>query len=237
MRTKTIHRIKRKCHYSQIPNGLLRDRRLSFQARAIAAMMLSMPEDWTTYTDVILDFGKEGRGKDGELSVRKALKELESVGYLVREKVRGEKGSFEGLRWTWCDEPESGFPRSGFPRSGDPHTKNNRSKKDSPPVENSGWKRKKDKGSFVPKRTLFSSPDGFRPRFPYPKTEEDMEHEIQIRGFESNPDYDGGFFRDFHDRGWRMPNGEPVWDWFELYRARVLKTTGEELIETEEGGF
>jgi hypothetical protein len=64
-----------------------------------------------------------------------------------------------------------------------------------------------------------------------------MEHEIQIRGFESNPDYDGGFFRDFHDRGWRMPNGEPVWDWFELYRARVLKTTGEELIETEEGGF
>lgn len=71
---KTIHRVKRKNHYTPIPNGLIRDRRISYQARAILVMMLTMPEDWVTYVDVILEFGKEGKGKDGEVSVRKALR-------------------------------------------------------------------------------------------------------------------------------------------------------------------
>lgn len=218
---KTIHRVKRKNHYTPIPNGLLRDRRLSFQARAIAAMMLTMPENWVTYTDVILDFGKEGRGKDGELSVRKAIKELEEVGYLKREKVRGERGTFEALTWNWQDEPESGFPRSGFPGRGDPHTKKEQQKKESQSVgENSGWKQKKEKGSFVPKHTrlfLNSLPK-------YPTTEDELVDLLETYGLDYNPDYDGGFWEEFHARNWRMPNGDPVADVAKLYEARLEKT-------------
>jgi hypothetical protein len=116
---KTIHRVKRKNHYTPIPNGLLRDRRICFQSRAILAMMLTMPEDWVTYVDILLEFGKEGKGKDGELSVRKCLKELQEVGYLERTRVRGENGRFDSVLWVWKDEPDSGFPRSGFSRRGE----------------------------------------------------------------------------------------------------------------------
>jgi hypothetical protein len=233
---KTIHRVKRKNHYTPIPNGLTRDRRISYQARAILVMMLSMPEDWVTYVDVILEFGSDSKGKDGEVSVRKALKELIDVGYLERTRTRGEKGRYEAVVWIWKDEPESGYPRSGFPRRGDPHTKKDRSKKESS-VENSRCEQKKEKGGFVPKRTEFLRDKNFKPLFPYPRSEEEMVHEIEIRGFEPNLDYDGNFFSEFSQRDWRMPSGDKVWDWFELYQSRVLKTTGEGLYATEEGGF
>lgn len=104
-----IHRSPIKKDFTVLPNAVIRDTSLSFKARGILAMMLSMPEDWVTYQSWI-----EDQGKEGEEAIRSGLKELEARGYLRREVIRN-KGRAAGMSWHWTDSPEPGKPGSGFP--------------------------------------------------------------------------------------------------------------------------
>jgi len=69
--------------FQQLPNDTARDKRLSFRARGLLALMLSYPADW--------EFNREwlAEQSDGEgvAAVRTALKELETHGYLVRRRT------------------------------------------------------------------------------------------------------------------------------------------------------
>ena len=74
--------------FTVMPNTYLHDQSVSLNARGIMATMFSLPDDW--------DYSAAGLIKivpDGERVVKGALKELEEHGYLIREKVRDEKGS------------------------------------------------------------------------------------------------------------------------------------------------
>ena len=70
-------------NFTIISNALLRDADLSFKARGLAAWMLSHRADW----ELTLARIAEGNGI-GVDAVRSAVKELESAGYLVRERQR-----------------------------------------------------------------------------------------------------------------------------------------------------
>lgn len=62
---------------------------LSWRALGILGYLLSLPDDWRTSADKIASLHKEGRD-----AVRKAMTELEDVGYLVRNRSRNDRGQW-----------------------------------------------------------------------------------------------------------------------------------------------
>ena len=66
--------------YVKMPNYHLRDSRLSYKARGLFSVILNLPDDWhLTQKGLILI-----SDKDGDSSVRSAIKELLDLGYLTR---------------------------------------------------------------------------------------------------------------------------------------------------------
>lgn len=73
--------------YTHINNDVLNDKSLSFRARGIAAYLMSKPNGWMIRIEAIARDGKEGRD-----SIRSALAELATLGYVKRGRERNEKG-------------------------------------------------------------------------------------------------------------------------------------------------
>ncbi len=99
-----VHRTKKTEEFCILGNAMLRDKRLSFKARGLLSMMLSMPPEWKSYQCWMAD-----QSTDGEHAVRTAVAELIALDYLTREQIR-EKGKIRGTRWIWRETPERGFP-------------------------------------------------------------------------------------------------------------------------------
>ena len=74
--------------FTVIRNAIFKDYALSAKAKGVACQLLSLPPTW--------DYSVKGLVtlfSDGEASIRNALQELESAGYLRREQAR-EGGKF-----------------------------------------------------------------------------------------------------------------------------------------------
>ena len=109
--------------FTQVPNAWLRDVRLTFKARGLLASLLSHSEGWSLNIMNLVEQNREGKD-----SIRAAIIELESLGYLVRTQVN-ENGRFGETFWTTQDpEPMAGLPMAGFPLAGNPHLKNTKLK-------------------------------------------------------------------------------------------------------------
>lgn len=85
--------------YESIPRDVLQDERLSYRARGVLACLLSRPDGWRTSAEQLARQGKEGRE-----AIRTALRELEDVGYLGRQRVQTEFGQW-GWVWIVGDDP------------------------------------------------------------------------------------------------------------------------------------
>lgn len=101
---KSVNRNLIKCDFTQIPNGLLRDKRLSFKARGIMAMILTHHDGWDVSQEWIAQQGTEGRE-----AVASAFRELEQLGYCAHGEHRNEQGRIIGHVWTfyWPALPEA----------------------------------------------------------------------------------------------------------------------------------
>lgn len=116
---ESIITVKRRQGFTVLPNSTLRDNRLSLKTRAILAIMVSMPEDWDyTVSGLAVVCGA---GKD---TVRSALRELETHGYLKRTQRHSETGHFSRNEYIVTDTPadEADAPLSGFPSTVKPST-------------------------------------------------------------------------------------------------------------------
>lgn len=85
-----VFKIEKTKNYTVMSNYHLRDKNLSLKAKGLLSFMLSLPETW--------DYSLNGLCavcKEQERAIKSTLKELKEYGYLVVEKVRGEKGYFE----------------------------------------------------------------------------------------------------------------------------------------------
>ncbi|WP_127468689.1 hypothetical protein [Streptomyces sp. B27] len=92
-----IRRSKPTANFTILPNGLLRDDRLSYCARGVLGELLSRPSGWETNADALSERARRHRGDvvgEGRRGLRAAFTELEAAGYMVRRKEKGEKGRF-----------------------------------------------------------------------------------------------------------------------------------------------
>lgn len=113
------------------------DARLTLEARGLFALMVSLPDNWE-YTVSGLAV-KAGCGKD---KVRRLLKELQAVGYLIREQSHDSGGKFSANVYVLQDEsplsentvngetrqrsePSTGKPSTDFTTQNNKEEKNN----------------------------------------------------------------------------------------------------------------
>ena len=96
--------------YFSLPRSAAQDDRLALETRGLLALMLSLPADWDyTVTGLAV---KAGCGRE---KLRRMVRELEAVGYLIREQAHGEGGQFSGNVYVLQDTP----PLDGFSGNGD----------------------------------------------------------------------------------------------------------------------
>lgn len=88
--------------YAQIPNKTLQDKTISFEARGVLCLLLSMPTDWAIHKSWILD-QSDGCGRD---KLTRILKELQDAGYLKKRMTHSEDGKFSDMDWDVYPEPE-----------------------------------------------------------------------------------------------------------------------------------
>ena len=91
--------VKKETNYTVISNVFLRDERMSLKCKGLLAYLLSLPNDWKLYVSELKD-----RHKDSITAIYSALKELEELGYLKRERVR-KMGRIQGIEYLISETP------------------------------------------------------------------------------------------------------------------------------------
>lgn len=87
--------------YAQIPNSTLQDSSISFEARGLLAMMLSMPPDWEVNKAWVINQSKAGKDK-----VNSIFKELIGAGYIRKCESQRQRGKFASDDYFVFPEPE-----------------------------------------------------------------------------------------------------------------------------------
>lgn len=126
----SVIRVEKNKNYSVISNCHLKDKKLSLKAKGLLSLMLSLPNDW--------DYSIEGLATicvEGESSIRTILKELEDNNYLVRNRIRDDKGHLIDCEYVIYEEPSSA-QQGNLPRLENPHVDNQHV--ENPHVDNQG---------------------------------------------------------------------------------------------------
>lgn len=96
----SVFRVEKNNNFTIMSNHHLRDKNLSNRAKGLLSIMLSLPEEWDYTTEGLVQICK-----DGYDSIRAQLHELESFGYVTRERSRNEKGQLKGCDYTIHEIP------------------------------------------------------------------------------------------------------------------------------------
>ncbi|WP_031487315.1 hypothetical protein [Streptomyces bicolor] len=86
--------------FTQIANGLFRDNRLSYRAKGIFGYISTHQDGWQVTVAGLVRSGPDGRD-----AVRTGLQELETHGYLIRERLRRTKGTLGEIVYSITDHP------------------------------------------------------------------------------------------------------------------------------------
>lgn len=75
--------------FTAVPNELICNPEITAKSKAIYCYLLSRPDNWIFYTEEIANNFKEGRE-----AIASALKELIDFGWIAKEQIRKEDGTF-----------------------------------------------------------------------------------------------------------------------------------------------
>ena len=100
-------------------NYHLRDRSLSLKSVGLLSKMLSFSNGWKFSTRGLASICKEGPD-----AIQSSLKELERVGYLVRHRMRDEKGRLSNTIFDIYEKPRHLFPDAYNPHMENPYMDN-----------------------------------------------------------------------------------------------------------------
>ena len=97
-----VFRVEKTRDYTVMANHHLRNIELSLKAKGLLSLMLSLPEDW--------DYTTKGLAcicKDGIDSINTTIRELEANGYIIRRRLRNEKGQLTTTEYTIFEKPQN----------------------------------------------------------------------------------------------------------------------------------
>lgn len=97
-----VFRVEKTRDYTVMSNHHLRNTELSLKAKGLLSLMLSLPENW--------DYTTKGLAcicKDGIDSINSGVKELEANGYVIRRRLRNEKGQLTTTEYTIFEQPQT----------------------------------------------------------------------------------------------------------------------------------
>ena len=97
-----VCRIMKESNYTRVSNHYLRDNSLSFKAKGLLTLMLSLPEDWDYTIAGLAQFTADGR-----VSIASTIRELEERGYVRRTQTRGENGAFAQNEYWIYEVPQT----------------------------------------------------------------------------------------------------------------------------------
>ena len=110
-----VFRIEKTRDYTVMANHHLRNTSLSLKAKGLLSLMLSLPEDW--------DYTTKGLARicrDGVDSICSTVKELEEHGYIIRQRIRNEKGQMTTVEYIIMEQPKPPLPEQGKPKRENP---------------------------------------------------------------------------------------------------------------------
>ena len=97
-----VFRVEKTRDYTVMSNHHLRNTDLSLKAKGLLSLMLSLPENW--------DYTTKGLAcicKDGIDSINSGVKELEANDYVIRKRLRNEKGQLTTTEYTIFEQPQT----------------------------------------------------------------------------------------------------------------------------------
>ena len=117
-----VFRVERTHNYTVMSNYHLRDKTISFKAKGLLSLMLSLPEDWDYTLAGLARISLEGKD-----AIRAAVVELEKAGYVQRRQTTDKAGKFGANEYIIREypashEPPQDGPSSASPLSGNPMT-------------------------------------------------------------------------------------------------------------------
>lgn len=110
-----VFRLEKTRDYTVMSNHHLRNTNLSLKAKGLLSLMLSLPDNW--------DYTTKGLAKickDGTDSICSTIKELEQHGYIIRERVRNNKGQLTAIEYTILEQPKMPSPEQEKPKRENP---------------------------------------------------------------------------------------------------------------------
>jgi hypothetical protein len=88
--------------YTQVPNELLRNPKISLKAKALLSLLLSNKEGWVSYVSEIV----ENKTLEGREAINTGFKELEEHGYILKFRYRDiQSKKWIGSFWAYTDIP------------------------------------------------------------------------------------------------------------------------------------
>lgn len=108
-----IFKAKIETNYTVIPNSTAQDKNLSFEARGMLALLLSLPDDWSINKEWLIKQSKAGRDK-----VQNTINELVEFGYMSKTQPKNQKGQFTSNDFFVYPTPVNGFSVNGLPVNG-----------------------------------------------------------------------------------------------------------------------
>lgn len=103
---QTIQRIKNKTdNYTIVSNEIFQRSDISARAKGIYAYIMTLPDDWKLYKSELYTHFSEGI-----TAIDTAFKELEELGYITKERCKGEGGKFSGWDYTIRESVEKTDP-------------------------------------------------------------------------------------------------------------------------------
>lgn len=92
--------------YTVIPNYILKEERLSMQSKFLLIYVMSLPSDFEVSLNGLSRALSNEAGRVTEAAIRKCLKELKEVGYVVRVFDKDESGKMVGSHYNFYDTPQ-----------------------------------------------------------------------------------------------------------------------------------
>ena len=100
-----VFRVEKTRNYTVMSNHHLKNITLSLKAKGLLSVMLSLPDDWDYTLAGLAHISKEGVD-----AIREGIRELETAGYIVRNRVRNAKGQLTSTEYVIREQPVQPSP-------------------------------------------------------------------------------------------------------------------------------